>query len=114
MVGGEDNAAAGAAIAATVARRFARWPRIEPEHVGFGVGTKRFPDRPNLLRVVLGSSAAMEEEDLTHMVLEANVDDLTGELAGHAIQHLLDAEKSGWVTGQVISVDGGFATVKPR
>ncbi|MEM6782248.1 MAG: SDR family oxidoreductase [Bacteroidota bacterium] len=30
------------------------------------------------------------------------------------IHHLLDAEKSGWITGQVISVDGGFATVKPR
>lgn len=27
---------------------------------------------------------------------------------------LLDPERSGWITGQVLSVDGGFATVRPR
>lgn len=31
-----------------------------------------------------------------------------------AIEFLLDREKSAWVTGQVLSVDGGFATVRPR
>lgn len=81
----------GAAIAATIARRFARWPHLLPEHVGFGVGTKRFPDRPNLLRVVLGAAEAAEPTGLTHVVVEANVDDMTGELAGHAIACLLDA-----------------------
>jgi NAD(P)-dependent dehydrogenase (short-subunit alcohol dehydrogenase family) len=31
-----------------------------------------------------------------------------------ALQFLLDRNRSGWVTGQVLSVDGGFATVRPR
>jgi NAD(P)-dependent dehydrogenase (short-subunit alcohol dehydrogenase family) len=31
-----------------------------------------------------------------------------------ALQFLLDREQSAWVTGQVLSVDGGFATVRPR
>ena len=31
-----------------------------------------------------------------------------------ALRFLLDREQSGWVTGQTISVDGGFATVRPR
>lgn len=31
-----------------------------------------------------------------------------------AIQFLLDRERSGWITGQTLSVDGGFATVRPR
>lgn len=31
-----------------------------------------------------------------------------------AIQWLLDTTKSGWVTGQVIGVDGGLGTVRPR
>ena len=31
-----------------------------------------------------------------------------------AIAFLLDSERSGWVTGQTLSVDGGFATVRPR
>ena len=36
-------------------------------------------------------------------------DDLIG-----AIQFLLDRERSAWITGQTLSVDGGFATVRPR
>jgi NAD(P)-dependent dehydrogenase (short-subunit alcohol dehydrogenase family) len=31
-----------------------------------------------------------------------------------ALHFLLDREQSAWVTGQVLSVDGGFATVRPR
>ncbi len=31
-----------------------------------------------------------------------------------ALAFLLDRKRSGWVTGQVLSVDGGFATVRPR
>ena len=31
-----------------------------------------------------------------------------------ALAFLLDRDRSGWVTGQTFSVDGGFATVRPR
>ncbi len=31
-----------------------------------------------------------------------------------ALHFLLDGSRSGWVTGQTLSVDGGFATVRPR
>jgi NAD(P)-dependent dehydrogenase (short-subunit alcohol dehydrogenase family) len=31
-----------------------------------------------------------------------------------ALHFLLDGGRSGWVTGQTLSVDGGFATVRPR
>lgn len=30
------------------------------------------------------------------------------------LHFLLDPERSGWVTGQVLSIDGGFSTVRPR
>jgi 3-oxoacyl-[acyl-carrier protein] reductase len=30
------------------------------------------------------------------------------------LHFLLDPGRSGWVTGQVLSVDGGFASVRPR
>jgi len=45
----------------------------------------------NALRVVLGSAAARSEPSsaMTHVVLEANIDDMTGELAAHALQTLL-------------------------
>src|SRR4051812_8620359 len=45
----------GAAIVATVATRFERWPTFAPERTGFGGGQKELDDRPNLLRLVLGT-----------------------------------------------------------
>lgn len=85
----------GAALAATVATRFARWPSMAPLRVGFGAGQRELPDRPNLLRVVLGDATTGEvataEPAATHVLLEANVDDMTGEVAGHAIDAILGA-----------------------
>jgi uncharacterized protein (TIGR00299 family) protein len=83
----------GAALLAATASRFERWPTLAPERVGFGAGQRELPDRPNLLRVVLGAQAAAEGEAgrATHVILEANVDDLTGEVAGHAIEALFAA-----------------------
>ncbi len=79
----------GAAIVATVASAYTRWPPFAPERVGWGAGTRELPDRPNLLRVVLGTPTADASSGPTHVVLEANVDDLTGELAAHAIERLM-------------------------
>lgn len=82
----------GAAIISTVAERFERWPSFLPERTGWGAGARELPDRPNVLRAVLGRlevSSAIEPG--SHVVLEANVDDMTGELAAHAIEQLLAA-----------------------
>src|SRR5690606_18763196 len=85
----------GAAIVATVASRFERWPAFAPERTGFGGGQRDLGDRPNLLRPVLGSAAPVaagsERAAPTHVVLEANVDDLTGEVAAYAIEALFAA-----------------------
>jgi len=81
----------GAAIVASVARAFQAWPRFAPERIGWGFGTRVLPDRLNALRVILGAGVPREEPtlDATHVVLEANIDDMTGELAAHALQNLL-------------------------
>lgn len=84
----------GAAILATAATTFERWPSFAPERAGWGAGQRELPDRPNLLRVVLGSRNGLSEETVvgaSHVVLEANVDDMTGEVAAHAIEALLSA-----------------------
>ncbi len=84
----------GAAIVTSVAQRYEPWPAIVPEHIGFGAGHRKLPDRPNLLRLVLGSPPGPRSTAPgvgTHLVIEANVDDMTGELAGHALSALLDA-----------------------
>ncbi|MFP6684179.1 MAG: nickel pincer cofactor biosynthesis protein LarC [Polyangiaceae bacterium] len=81
----------GATIVATAASRFERWPAMSPDRVGFGAGTRTLPDRPNLLRAVLGTPTESGLSETTHVVLEANVDDMSGELAAHAISALLAA-----------------------
>lgn len=82
----------GAAIVATVADGFERWPSFAPELIGWGAGSRQLPDRPNVLRAVLGEALSRPQADpATHVVLEANVDDMTGELAAHAIEVLLQA-----------------------
>ncbi len=79
----------GAAIVATMASRFERWPAMLPARVGWGAGTQQLPDRPNALRIVLGEPAGSATNE--RVVLAANVDDMTGELAAHAIEVLVEA-----------------------
>jgi uncharacterized protein (TIGR00299 family) protein len=82
----------GAAIVASVAERFERWPSFAPIAAGWGGGQRELADRPNLLRVVLGTTEANQPTGSeTHTVIEANVDDMSGELAGHALRALLAA-----------------------
>jgi uncharacterized protein (TIGR00299 family) protein len=82
----------GAAIVGAHAAGTKRWPAMTPERTGWGAGTADLRDRPNVLRAVLGShwpGAAAGAP--THTVLEANVDDASGELAGDWIESLLAA-----------------------
>jgi len=81
----------GAAIVASTAVRFERWPRFSPERVGWGGGRRELPDRPNLLRLVLGVTEAASSAGESHVIVEANVDDMNGELAAHALAALLAA-----------------------
>lgn len=83
----------GAAIVGAHATEAVRWPSMKPERTGWGAGTADLPDRPNVLRVVLGERFA---EDTSrsgegHVVIEANLDDATGELLGNCIASLLAA-----------------------
>jgi uncharacterized protein (TIGR00299 family) protein len=81
----------GAAIVGAHADRSERWPSMKPERVGWGAGTADLVDRPNVLRVVLGATTSASPGVPTHAVLEANVDDATGELAASWIETLLAA-----------------------
>ena len=85
----------GAAIVAAHARSSARWPAFAPERVGWGAGTANLKDRANLLRAVLGSRAGDGADgghgEDTHVVVEANIDDATGELLAAGIESLLGA-----------------------
>lgn len=84
----------GAAIMGAHASGSAQWPAMKPELTGWGSGTADLADRPNLLRVVLGTEverSPAKKANGTHVVLEANIDDATGELLGHTVSALLEA-----------------------
>jgi len=84
----------GAAIVGAHAASCSRWPSMSPERVGWGAGTADLKDRANVLRAILGASAthvAVGDGASTHVVLEANVDDATGEMAASWIDALMGA-----------------------
>jgi len=83
---GEAVTPTGAAILAELAELGA-FPAIVPTRVGYGVGTRSWPDRPNVLRATLGEPAEAGELSL----LEANLDDTTGQIVARAIDAALEA-----------------------
>lgn len=101
----------GAAIVASQAARFERWPSLVPIAVGWGAGTRQLPDRLNALRVVLGTPGASEREwgaESSHFVLETNLDDPTGEFAAGVMAALVEAGAlDAWVAP--ITLKGGRA-----
>jgi hypothetical protein len=79
----------GAAIVAALAKPTAP-PTIVPSAVGYGAGERTFADRPNLLRLVLGTSQeATREEQL--VMIETNIDDLNPELYDYVLERLFAA-----------------------
>jgi uncharacterized protein (TIGR00299 family) protein len=80
----------GACLVASVAREFGAWPAFRPERVGLGAGTKQLPDRPNLLRMVLGRPNDDTRSQGRHVLIEANIDDMSPELAAFALQRTLE------------------------
>ncbi len=84
----------GAAIVAEFATRFGPIPPMQVEKMGYGLGTKRLPGRPNALRMVLGSMAGISaappafETDRV-VLLETNLDDCSPEIAGALVGRLL-------------------------
>ena len=80
----------GAAIAATLAEGFGPLPPMRIEATGYGAGEREFPEHANLLRVLIGEpSRATEAAEI--WILEANVDDMSPQLAGYVTERLLEA-----------------------
>jgi uncharacterized protein (TIGR00299 family) protein len=80
----------GACLVRAAAKRFARWPSLTPTRIGWGAGTRELSDRPNVLRLVLGEPNG-DAAAATHVVLELNVDDMSGELMAVALARAQEA-----------------------
>jgi len=65
------------------------YPDMTPLKTGYGAGNKEFAEIPNVLRVTVGKAvdSGFLRDDVA--VLETNLDDVTGEVVGNAVERLM-------------------------
>lgn len=78
----------GAAIAVVLASSWGPLPPLILQAVGYGAGMRELSERPNILRVVLGSATPSPNEVV---LIETNLDDFNPELVPDAVEHCLAA-----------------------
>jgi uncharacterized protein (TIGR00299 family) protein len=92
----------GAAIVKTLVSRFAALPRLSPESVGYGAGSRDFHDQPNVLRITVGEplragadaaarSTLRDFQTDTVTVLEVNLDDMNPQIVAHVFDRLFES-----------------------
>jgi len=80
----------GAALVKTLATSFGIMPPMAILELGYGAGKRDLPDRPNLLRILIGEDRSGAELD-TVIVLESNLDDMNPEWTGYLMERLFAA-----------------------
>ena len=98
-LGVELTTPTGAALMAALASGFGPLPPMTIECSGFGAGTRDIDGQPNATQVVIGEPSEAVLGGQPVVLLEANVDDATGEALAHAIGALLSAgAHDAWIT----------------
>lgn len=95
----------GVALMTVLADHFGPLPALATTAVGFGAGTADPPGRPNVVNVVIGAETSSVVGSVrpgagrSARLVEANVDDVTGEVLAHTVAELLRAgAHDAWVT----------------
>jgi uncharacterized protein (TIGR00299 family) protein len=84
----------GAAIATTLATRYAELPDMKLRAIGYGAGSADLKEKANVLRLLIGDSAvseAGERWDTPVTVIETNLDDLNPQVYGYFAEKALAA-----------------------
>ena len=80
----------GAAIVKVLAAEFGPRPTMTTEQIGYGAGTRDFPQHSNVLRITVGDTVDHGEgTDEEIVVLEANLDDLSPQIIGYIADQVL-------------------------
>jgi len=88
---GERTTPTGAALLAAWTETAESLPEMSVQAVGYGAGSRRWEDAPNLLRAVLGAAVGGQPREGAGWVLEANLDDLSPQLVAAALEAVLAA-----------------------
>ena len=98
-VGIELTTPTGAAILAGMGSAFGPMPPMTIASTGFGAGTAELDGLPNVTQAVVGEAITARDAGQPLVLVEANVDDATGETMAHAVEALLDAgAHDAWIT----------------
>jgi uncharacterized protein (TIGR00299 family) protein len=83
----------GAAILAAVVNRFGNLDGFSAQRIGYGAGTKQFPNYPNCLRLMLGEEGRVPASPPSGdvVVIEANIDDMNPQNFAYVTEKLLSA-----------------------
>jgi uncharacterized protein (TIGR00299 family) protein len=89
----------GAGVLAALCTSWGPMPAMTITTSGFGAGTRDLDALPNLTQVVVGTAESASTTGQPVLLLECNVDDVTGETLAHAVQSLLAAgAHDAWLT----------------
>jgi len=78
----------GALLVSSYATSYGPVPAMRPRRVGYGAGTRDFPETPNVLRVLLGEGTARAAAHAV-TVIECEIDDMTPQIFGALMDRLL-------------------------
>jgi uncharacterized protein (TIGR00299 family) protein len=84
----------GAAIATTLSTRYAEIPPMTLRAIGYGAGTADLAEKANILRLLVGETAASERGEnwgSPVTVIETNVDDMSPQIYGYFAERALAA-----------------------
>ncbi len=79
-----------AAILGNFADEFGALPTMKIDAVGYGAGSRQSDEFPNVLRLIVGEMADDAAQADCVCLLEANIDDATGEVIGFLVELLLE------------------------
>jgi uncharacterized protein (TIGR00299 family) protein len=88
---GELVTPTGAAIVSSCATGFGPLPMMRVQRIGYGAGTRKYTDFPNVLRVYLGELIDDEETADSVAIIETNLDDLSPQVLGALMEKAFTA-----------------------
>jgi pyridinium-3,5-bisthiocarboxylic acid mononucleotide nickel chelatase len=87
---GELLTPTGAAIISTLVEHYGPLPAMTVTNTGYGAGTREYENFPNVLRLMIGETQAVElATDERLLMIETNIDDMSPQVFGYLMERAL-------------------------
>jgi len=79
----------GVALTVNLVGKYGTPGQLKAEAIGYGAGSKEFNDIANILRLIVGRDDNPSHDHDEVVILETNLDDVSGEVIGRAVERLM-------------------------